>query len=229
MTTVSTPRAAILLVESNAAGFSGLVREAVAAAAEVPDWDADATVTITGYSISDVDDVTPAVGQWLAAASLDPGRGITQIAAPADETDEALLADHPCLGGEEDAPLQNLDLAEFAWGVIANVSEGNWEAQTEEWCDAARRWRDNYHAELGRARVRFNAEGEGLVESVADRLTADESEAAYQLVMSLLTHARRLCIEMEADPSYEGSAWTERDAVADVLNALGELGVPVPE
>jgi len=35
-----------------------------------------------------------------------------------------------------------------AWVVIANVSEGDWEKQTPEWKDAAKRWRDAWHAHL---------------------------------------------------------------------------------
>lgn len=40
------------------------------------------------------------------------------------------------------------DAAEMLWVVVANVSEGDWTKQTEEWQVAAARWRDNYHAAL---------------------------------------------------------------------------------
>lgn len=33
------------------------------------------------------------------------------------------------------------ELLELAWGVIANV---DWDNASEEWLDAAMRWRDNY-------------------------------------------------------------------------------------
>ena len=36
------------------------------------------------------------------------------------------------------------DVAEMLWTVIANVSEGDWSKQTEEWQEAAKMWRDNY-------------------------------------------------------------------------------------
>ena len=40
---------------------------------------------------------------------------------------------------------------EVAWGVIANASEGNWNGETEEWRDAAVRWRDeHWHPALDR-------------------------------------------------------------------------------
>lgn len=43
---------------------------------------------------------------------------------------------------------KDMDLLEFAWGVIANVSGSNWDKQSPEWQDAAKRWRDQYHARL---------------------------------------------------------------------------------
>ncbi len=40
------------------------------------------------------------------------------------------------------------DAAEMLWTVIANVSEGDWRKQSQDWQDAAARWRDNYFAAL---------------------------------------------------------------------------------
>ena len=40
------------------------------------------------------------------------------------------------------------DILMAAWGLLANVSEGNWERQTDEWQDAVKRWRTRYHARL---------------------------------------------------------------------------------
>lgn len=40
------------------------------------------------------------------------------------------------------------DLLYTAWGVIANVSEGDWTKQPQEWQDAAKTWRDRWHAHL---------------------------------------------------------------------------------
>lgn len=39
-----------------------------------------------------------------------------------------------------EAARPSTDLLELAWGVIANVSGGDWEKQTEEWQGAAHRW-----------------------------------------------------------------------------------------
>ena len=38
-----------------------------------------------------------------------------------------------------------MDLLEFAWGVIANVSGGDWKKQSPEWQEAVIRWREQYH------------------------------------------------------------------------------------
>lgn len=40
------------------------------------------------------------------------------------------------------------ELLEFAWGIIANVSEGSWSKQPSYWQEAAERWREEYFAEL---------------------------------------------------------------------------------
>ena len=53
---------------------------------------------------------------------------------------------------EAEAMVKGLhDLAESAWGVIANAGGGNWSRETNEWAEAAARWRDRYHAALGDA------------------------------------------------------------------------------
>lgn len=44
-----------------------------------------------------------------------------------------------------------LDAAEALWGVVANVSGSDWEQQSPEWREAARRARDLYHAALDKA------------------------------------------------------------------------------
>ena len=41
-----------------------------------------------------------------------------------------------------------VNAAEMLWVVLANVSEGNWSLQSEEWQKAASRWRDNYFKKL---------------------------------------------------------------------------------
>jgi hypothetical protein len=41
-----------------------------------------------------------------------------------------------------------LDLLDTAWGVIANVCGGDWHQESDEWVDAAIRWRNRWHAVL---------------------------------------------------------------------------------
>lgn len=36
----------------------------------------------------------------------------------------------------------------WAWTIIANAHEGNWENATPEWRDGATSWRDAYHVWL---------------------------------------------------------------------------------
>ena len=38
-----------------------------------------------------------------------------------------------------------LDHLELAWGIISNSSGGDWTRESEEWQEAARKWRDMYH------------------------------------------------------------------------------------
>jgi hypothetical protein len=40
------------------------------------------------------------------------------------------------------------DAAEMLWVVLANVSGGDWTKQSQEWQEAAARWRDNYFGAL---------------------------------------------------------------------------------
>ena len=40
------------------------------------------------------------------------------------------------------------EMLEAAWGLLANVSNGDWGKQTTEWKDAVQRWRERYHVRL---------------------------------------------------------------------------------
>ena len=37
------------------------------------------------------------------------------------------------------------ELAELAWGIIANANGGDWDKANTDWREAAERWRDRYH------------------------------------------------------------------------------------
>ena len=45
---------------------------------------------------------------------------------------------------------ERMDLLETAWGIIANACGGNWDDAHNhpDWKAAAKRWRDDYHAQL---------------------------------------------------------------------------------
>jgi len=45
------------------------------------------------------------------------------------------------------------ELIEMAWGIIANAHQGMWENANDEWQEAARGWRDRYHAQLAIGRI----------------------------------------------------------------------------
>ncbi len=55
------------------------------------------------------------------------------------------MSDNPPSSRE---PVKMSDAAEMLWVVLANVSGGDWTKQTQEWQDAAARWRDYYFAAL---------------------------------------------------------------------------------
>jgi hypothetical protein len=62
----------------------------------------------------------------------------------------------PAARGAVEPPAQEpptmADAAEMLWVVLANVSGGDWTKQSQEWQDAAARWRDNYFEALRSAR-----------------------------------------------------------------------------
>lgn len=40
------------------------------------------------------------------------------------------------------------DLAEAAWGIIANAHGGDWNKESDDWRVAAEKWRDRYNADV---------------------------------------------------------------------------------
>jgi hypothetical protein len=40
------------------------------------------------------------------------------------------------------------DLLELAWAIIANAGGGDWDKESEEWRNAAAKWRDRYFNSL---------------------------------------------------------------------------------
>lgn len=70
--------------------------------------------------------------------------------APQEEGTDAISESldtrgHYLNGPERELPVPTMaDAAEMLWIVLANVSGGNWKLQSQEWQDAATRWRDYY-------------------------------------------------------------------------------------
>ena len=59
-----------------------------------------------------------------------------------------------CHGGvdtKHTEEVEDRDLLEVAWGIIANAYGGDWDlAQNKDWKPAAEEWRDNYHKTLNK-------------------------------------------------------------------------------
>jgi hypothetical protein len=129
-----------------------------------------------------------------------------------------------------------LDLAEFAWGIIANANEGDWEKATPEWQDAAKRWRTQYHDLLpkvsagpvvvglwlhGRQRRRTH---------MADDPMIEEDCPVYcrwcSKVIVSATYAQMGGWEPDYDPGDDPVAWRHSNGYAACLN--GNFATPRP-
>ena len=63
--------------------------------------------------------------------------------------ENAELKREPYIQKQQAIHIANLEsAAEMLWAVLANVSGGDWEKQTDEWRVAAARWRDEYFKTL---------------------------------------------------------------------------------
>lgn len=90
---------------------------------------------------------------WRKVTIRDGKRDRTWESLPPATRDEAfefaraaLAIARPVI--EREAKAEARDLAEVAWGIIANAGGGDWERETKEWRTAAVRWRDEYHRAL---------------------------------------------------------------------------------
>jgi hypothetical protein len=85
----------------------------------------------------------------------------------------ALPADRPLPEAPTNPP--NLaDAAEMLWTVVANVSGGDWTQQSQDWQEAAARWRDNYFAAMKSGAVSLPIAVDPVPESGTDGLRATE-------------------------------------------------------
>lgn len=65
------------------------------------------------------------------------------------------------------------DLLELAWGLLANVSGGDWYAQDPKWHGAVIAWRDDWHRWLESSRITRRG---GLVDSAMEKVLASWRE-----------------------------------------------------
>jgi len=52
-----------------------------------------------------------------------------------------------------------LDLLQYAWTILANVSQGNWGMQEPDWQVAVVTWREKYHALLDEYYLKTGEDG----------------------------------------------------------------------
>jgi len=96
-----------------------------------------------------------------------------------------------------------LDHLDYAWGIIANASGGDWKKESKDWQEAAARWRDTYHEILSAA-----SESEGVMSSDTPR-----SDEVPHNVGELAMFCRKLERELGI-AVHKIAVWkTERDAL----------------
>ncbi len=102
-------------------------------------------------------------------------------------------------------PAGDLDMA--AWAVIANVSGGNWQEQSDEWQEAARLWRERFHASLPRpdapppVAVEADATFDLRTHLQRQRDWSEKTFGPGPRTKGVIDHIRKELREIEADPS----------------------------
>lgn len=103
-----------------------------------------------GHSRQDVDEIDAKDFAFMIGEEV---KEAAKVEAERDEADGARILNAAAIMNalaERDAARERsaklLDLAEMAWGVIANAADDAW--KPGNWTDAARKWRDSYHVFL---------------------------------------------------------------------------------
>lgn len=91
----------------------------------------------------------PTVGyEWLRRE-----HGMCAVASPDGQRLCIMEPDHDgAHGWEADHGMTAMDVLNYAWTIICNVSEGDWTKQLPKWREAAIRLREQYHALLDEMR-----------------------------------------------------------------------------
>lgn len=122
---------------------------------------------------------------------------------------------------------QLLERVDLAWGVIANASDGDWTQESDQWRQAAVRWRDQYVASFGltagastmqQKLSRLDALNELSIHLMRD-LTSSVFETADRVVdqAAELPADRTVRIELEGKPA---------DVYLDERGQTKAIGIP---
>jgi hypothetical protein len=84
--------------------------------------------------------------EWFSVGGQPNGLVVLSLLDHIDALAEQLAA-------AEGRAVEADELLYLAWGVIANVRNGNWEGESDEWQAAAVRWRDRWSASIAPARA----------------------------------------------------------------------------
>lgn len=98
------------------------------------------------------------------------------------------------------------DLAEAAWGIIANAGGGDWARESPDWQEAAARWRDQYHD------TRLTTRAPGRATHSRRRLTM---ATKIRLFDRLKVGAQEFVIPY-------GTAWIDADSVPDTFLEIAD-------
>lgn len=111
------------------------------------------------------------------------------------------------------------ELLDAAWGVIANVSGGNWTKQDAEWRERAERWRDQYTAAPSGTTV---SKG-GTVLTIRD---CDTGETSFDVVDVPEGFSIQMSLPTGLDPltAFISTIVSPADAVALVAFIQTKLG-----
>lgn len=144
------------------------------------------------------------------------------IVDPGGPADPSVMPKPVAPAGEPvSAPL----LVEMAWGLLANVSEGDWGRQTPEWHAAAVRWRDGWHRLL--AARSAGSPREVLAGRLYELYGQDPASPASRAPWAELAETRREPWLMAADEVMlllgvaEDGGWSENLLTADLRDRLG--------
>jgi hypothetical protein len=205
------------------------VREPVPEDADFPDYDDAFLAMVNDMDVVPEDvrgaDVEEPV--TVARLALQRLHGLALMGAEDDGTEAA--ANHAAqtlravLRSPEPAA-EPVEALEIAWGIIANAYGGNWDLATEEWREAAIRWRDeHWHPRLPAADPSIEPGGEPryTLAEVADILEAEAEECrAADGEVSALEGWRDASRWLRHEGTCGGPVYRRPDTLAEVADLI---------